>query len=351
LDQNHPGLVSIIVPARNEAENIARLVRSLAIQQGVREIFVVDDQSEDGTSDILQGLRMELPLLRVRRIDSLPQGWLGKNYAVSVAAREATGDWLLFTDADTEHLPGSLAALVERAQREGAALLSLSPGQRTPTWWEKAVIPLIYVNLARLYRFEDVSDPKSAAAAANGQYLLIRRDVYEQVGGHAAIRGELLEDVELARRVKAAGKKLLFLSGAAWVQTRMYRTFSEMWRGWTKNLFLLYGSSLRKIWRAVGELLALDVLPQVGVVVFVLWLLSGRGNVFVLGAALVSMLIVVVRHAGYLRAVKSLGFDSRVAPWRLEGAVILAALLINSTLAHRVARHVDWKGRRYSTGG
>jgi chlorobactene glucosyltransferase len=149
MSQNHPGLVSIIVPARNEAANIERLVRSLAGQRGVREILIVDDQSEDRTLEILEALKAEIPLLRVLHIDSLPEGWLGKTYAASVAAREAAGEWLLFTDADTEHLPGSLSAMLELAEREGADLLSLSPGQVTPTWWEKAVIPLVYVTLDR----------------------------------------------------------------------------------------------------------------------------------------------------------------------------------------------------------
>ena len=205
MSQNYPGPVSIIVPARNEETNIERVVHSLAGQRGVREILIVDDQSEDRTLEILEAMKAEAPVLRVLRIDSLPEGWLGKTYAVSVAARQAAGDWLLFTDADTDHLPGSLAALLELAEREGADLLSLSPGQLTPTWWEKAVIPLVYVNLARLYRFEEVSDPGSPAAAANGQYLLIRRQVYDRVGGHEAIRNQILEDVELAKRVKAAG--------------------------------------------------------------------------------------------------------------------------------------------------
>jgi len=344
-------VVSIIVPARNEEANIERVLRSLAVQERVREILVVDDKSEDRTAEILEAMKAEMPLLRVLRIDSLPEGWLGKTYAVSVAAREAAGDWLLFTDADTEHLPGSLSALLERAEREEADLLSLSPGQITPTWWEKAVIPLVYVSLARLYRFEDVSNPRSPAAAANGQYLLIRRAVYERVGGHEAIRNEVLEDVELAKRVKAAGGKVLFLPGAAWVRTRMYGRFGEMWAGWSKNLYLLYGRSLARILEALGELCAVDLLPQFFFIVLLMCLLSGRRSVVVLVGTLASLLVIMVRHARYMRAVTRLGFDSRVAAWRLEGAVILAALLVNSAIAHRLAHHVDWKGRRYSTRG
>ena len=351
MNQVDPGLVSIIVPARNEEANIERLVRSLVGQRGVREILIVDDQSGDRTREIAERLKAETPLLRVLHVDLLPEGWLGKTYAATMGSREAAGDWLLFTDADTEHLPGSVAAVLELAQRNGADLLSLSPGQRTPTWWEKAVIPLIYVNLARLYRFEQVSDPKPAAAAANGQYLLIRREVYARMGGHQAVRNEILEDVELAKRVKAGGGRLMFLPGAAWVQTRMYGSFREMWRGWTKNLFLIYRRSLGKIFRTLAELCALDLLPHVSVLILIMWLISGRGNAAVVAGALGCLVLILVRHASYLRAVTHLGFDSGVATWRLEGAVIFGALLINSVIAHRLSQHIDWKGRRYSTRG
>jgi glycosyltransferase involved in cell wall biosynthesis len=351
MSHSTPGSVSIIVPARNEEANIARLLRSLAAQQGAREILVVDDQSEDGTAAVLKSLEAEIPLLRVLRVDVLPEGWLGKTYAANLAAGEATGEWLLFTDADTVHQPGSLEAVLELAEKEGADLLSLSPGQQTPTWWEKAVIPQVYVNLARLYRFEEVSDPASPSAAANGQYLLVRREVYARVGGHEAIRGEVLDDVELAKRVKSAGGKLVFLPGSAWVETRMYRTFREMWSGWTKNLFLLHGRSRANILKTIAELWVLDLLPQIFLIVLVLGLFSGHGNAGEFYAALGCLLVVVARHVGYWRAVTRLGFDPGVVPWRMEGAALLSALLVSSFVAHRVSRQVDWKGRSYSTRG
>ena len=351
MSQSDPGKVSVIVPARNEEANIERVLRSLAGQQGVREILVVDDNSEDRTAEIVRALKAEIATLRLLRVDSLPEGWLGKTYAVSLAAREAAGDWLLFTDADTEHLPGSLAATLEIAERLGADLFSLSPGQITPTWWEKAVIPLVYVKLARLYRFEDVSNPASPAAAANGQYLLIRRAVYERVGGHAAIHNQVLEDVELAKRVKTGGGKVVFMPGTAWVRTRMYSAFGEMWAGWSKNLYLLYGRSLGKILKALADLCAVDLLPQVFFVILLMCLLSGPRSVIVLAGILSSLVVILARHARYMRAITQLGFDSRVAAWRLEGAVILSALLINSVIAYRISHHVEWKGRRYSTRG
>ena len=168
MTESLAGRVSVIIPARNEEANIERVVRSLAQQSRVLEILAVDDQSEDRTRQILTRLQAEIPVLRVLRTADLPGGWTGKSHAVATAAREARGEWLLLTDADTEHLPGSLEALLGRAEDNGAALLSVSPGQETPTAWEKAVIPLVYVQLSRLFRFEDVSDPVSPRPPPTG---------------------------------------------------------------------------------------------------------------------------------------------------------------------------------------
>jgi glycosyltransferase involved in cell wall biosynthesis len=349
MSEGEQGRVSVIIPARNEEANIARAVRSVAAQQGVREILVVDDQSEDRTGEILQALKAGIAGLRTLRVDSLPDGWVGKSYALATAARVASGEWLLFTDADTEHLPGSLPVLLERAEREGADLLSLSPEQETPTWWERAVIPLVYVNLARLYRFEEVSDPRSPAAAANGQYILIQRRVYERVGGHGAVRGEILEDVELARRVKAAGGRILFLPGAPWVRTQMYRTFREMWRGWTKNLYLLYGGKLGRMFKSLAALLFLDLLPALVFISLCAWFALGRGSAASTLVGVMAFPVAVVRNWNYRRALSRLGFDARLASYQLPGAALLSLFLVKSAWAHRMTGRVYWKGRAYST--
>jgi len=343
------GRVSVIIPARNEEANIARVVRSLRAQRELREILVVDDHSEDRTAEILEELKKETSSLRVIRTDSLPAGWTGKSYAAATGARAASGDWLLFTDADTEHLPGSLPALLERAEREGADLLSLSPRQVTPTAWEKAVIPLVYVHLARLYRFEEVSDPASPAAAANGQYVLIRRGAYDSAGGHEAVRGVILEDVELARRVKSGGGRLLFLPGVEWVRTRMYRSFAEVWRGWTKNLYLLYGGNIRRMLATVAELWLLDLFPALAFIgLAVAWALGAGGAAMML-AAVAFFVLAVLRQWNYGRSLRRIGFDPRVASYQAPGAAIFGLLLLNSARAYRLGGKVEWKGRTYST--
>ena len=339
--------VSVIIPARNEEANIARAVRSVASQQGVREVVVVDDESGDRTGEILESLRGEIPALRVIRIDALPVGWTGKSHAAAVGAREASGEWLLFTDADTEHRPGSLEALLERAVSERADLLSVSPGQRVVAWWEKAVIPLVYVHLSRLYRFEDVSDPKSPAAAANGQYLLIRREVYERMGGHEAVRGEILEDVALARRVKAAGGKLVFLPGAEWVETRMYSSFAAMWQGWTKNLYLLFEGKLGRMFGTLAELILIDAALPLAFFALCGVMVWGHGNAAVALAAVGLFLAALWREWNYGAALGRLGFEARLSNYLIPGAGLFGILLVNSALAHCWKRSVRWKGREY----
>jgi chlorobactene glucosyltransferase len=348
---NQNGQISVIIPARNEEVNIARVVQSLASQQGIREILVVDDQSADRTGEILADLKPRVPLLRTLRVEALPEGWLGKTHAAFQGAREAAGDWLLFTDADTQHLPGSLAELLRRAQDERADLLSVSPGQETPTWWEKSVIPLVYVKLESLFRFGEISDPQSPVAAANGQYVLVRRDVYERSGGHEAVKSEILEDVELARRIKARGGKLLFLPGARWVRTRMYHSFGEMWRGWTKNLYLLYDGNSRRIVCAVASLWLLDFVPVVALLAACLWVVMARTAGWGMLAALGLFVIALGRQWNYGRALVRLGFDAGLTTYHPIGAALLGGLLLASLRAYRGAREIEWKGRHYAAKG
>src|SRR6201998_3437561 len=197
--------VSVIVPARNAEASLRACLESLLAQVGIEfEIIVVDDGSTDGTRAIAESFAG----VRVIHPGPLPPGWTGKNNAVTAGAREARGEWLLFTDADTVHKAGSLARALAEAKQHHADLLSYSPEQEVHGFWEKAVMPVIFAELARTYRPSEVSDARLPAAAANGQYLLITRSAYDAVGGHAAIATTLLEDVALARAVKASGRTI-----------------------------------------------------------------------------------------------------------------------------------------------
>jgi glycosyltransferase involved in cell wall biosynthesis len=234
-----PPEVSVIVPARNEEACLADCLNSLVEQAGAAfEIIVVDDYSTDRTRQIATSF----PGVRVVTPPPLPMGWTGKNNALWAGVQQARGEWLLFTDADTVHVPGSLARALAEAKEQGADMLSYSPEQIAVTFWEKAVLPVVFAELAHQYPPQQVSNPQSPIAAANGQYILIRRDTYEAVDGHRAIAGDLLEDVALARRLKILGRKIRFRYGGDAVCTRMYRNFQQLREGWTKNLALLFPS-------------------------------------------------------------------------------------------------------------
>jgi len=348
---NSRGRVSVIIPARNEEANIGRAVLSIAAQQDLEEILVVDDQSMDRTPGIVTHLKQDCPGLRLIRIDCLPAGWLGKTHAVAVGARQAKGEWLLFTDADTEHLPCSLHELLGRAEREQVDLLSLSPGQVTETWWEKGFLPPVYIWLAKRFRFEEVNNPASPVAAANGQYLLIRREVYDRLGGHESVRTAILEDVALARLVKSSGGRLLFLPGASWVRTRMYRSFPEMGEGWSKNLYLLAGERLWPMLETVAGFCIFDYIPLAALPVFGF---AAAGGWMDWKPAVVLMLpgvlSFILRSLRYSSAISGLGFETALSGYRILGSLLFSLLLLNSAWMYRTVGKVTWKGRTYPVG-
>src|SRR5260370_3250800 len=239
------GSVTAIVPARNEEAVISACIVSLASQPEIAEILVVNDQSRDGTAGVVQSLMERIPNLRLLESGELPDGWVGKNYALWVGVQQAKCAWLLFTDADAEHQHDSVSRALQTAHELGAALVSFSPEQVTETWYEKALIPFIYVRLAKRFSYERVNDPNSTSAAANGQFLMMRRDVYDAIGGHSSVAGEVLEDVALATRVKAAGHRIWFGSGKGIVRVRMSRSSPTIGRGSEKNPYRFMGRTPR----------------------------------------------------------------------------------------------------------
>lgn len=347
--------VSVIVPARNEEACLGTCLESLVAQTGLDfEIIVVDDHSTDRTREIATSFKS----VRVIEAGPLPKGWTGKNNAVAAGAREAKGEWLLFTDADTVHLPGSLTGALREARESGAELLSYSPEQIAASFWEMATLPVVFAELARQYPPAKVSDPASPLAAANGQYILIRREAYDAVGGHAAIAGNILEDVALARAVKMSGRKIRFRYAATAVRTRMYRNYRQLRDGWTKNLALLFPNPG---WLAAKSLLSWSF-PLVVLAWPVAMLLgaeltgqraslSGMSHEFL-------MLGRVVKHwwwdSLFVLGITNLTFRLNRAnfTWDMTvlggifGMPMFAYLLLRSKRAHANGS-VSWKGRNY----
>jgi glycosyltransferase involved in cell wall biosynthesis len=329
-----PATISAIVPARNEEATIAAAVESLAAQPEITEIIVIDDQSTDGTAEALRQLSSRYAHLRVLEIKDLPGGWVGKNHAVSLGAAQAVGDWLLFTDADGVHLPNSAARALADAANAGAGLVSYSPEQETHIWWEKALIPFVYTRLSHKFSYDEVNHPDSPAAAASGQYLLIRREDYMRIGGHAAVAGEVLEDVALARLAKQAGVRLHFASGKGIMRVRMYRTFGAMWQGWAKNLYPLMGGTPRAVGRELFRVvpwIPLLLLPLA--MVHLIWGVLG-------------VVLLAGRHAAYMADLRRNRFAGGLALYYLPGVVLYAAALLNSEWRYAQGS-VAWKGRDY----
>jgi glycosyltransferase involved in cell wall biosynthesis len=338
-DSVHPEpAISVIVPARNEQASLGACLESLVRQAGVDfEIVVVDDASTDRTAEIAGSFHQ----VRLLAAPPVPAGWTGKNNAVAAGARSTRGEWLLFTDADTIHAPGSLARALSEARGQKASLLSYSPEQEVHGFWEKAVMPVIFAELAASYQPAQVSDPASPAAAANGQYLLVSRAVYQAVGGHEAVAGDLLEDVALARAVKRAGHRIFFRFGGDAVRTRMYRSFAQLREGWTKNLVLLFPSASRLAALRIAEFLLLA-----GAFAFTLatWRrIPLTASLLALGTA--------VLYALFLRRIRKAHFAWDATLLAFFGLPVFSYLLFRSQLLYGRGR-VMWKGRTYgvSTG-
>jgi len=327
--------VSIIIPARNEQINLRACLESLIPQAGVSlEIIVADDGSSDGTRHIAESFAG----VQVISPGGLRSGWTGKNNAVFSGAAVARGEWLLFTDADTVHYPGSLARAVAEAQQHDAALLSYSPRQEVRGFWEKAVMPVIFAELAAAYRPADVSDPASAEAAANGQYILISREAYDGVGGHAAVAASLLEDVALARAVKASGRRIFFRFGGDAVRTRMYRSFTQLREGWTKNLALLFRCPARLAAIRLTEFILIVNTAGLALVAAVFNLRGVSAGAAALCVVLLAFLFRRIRPAYFF-------WDANLLA--IFGLPIFSYLLLRSRLSHK-RNKVSWKGRDYA---
>jgi len=335
-------LISAIIPARNEEASIARAVESVAGQAEVVEVIVVDDESRDGTGAILAELARRIAKLKVLSGGELPAGWVGKNHAASVGAAAAEGNWLLFTDADTYHHAGSACRALADAAEHGAVLVSYSPEQELETWGERTLIPFVYCRLAERFSYTRVNDSELPDAAANGQYLLIQREVYRAVGGHAAVGREVLEDVALARRVKVAGYKIYFAGGAGIVRTRMYRSFEAMWQGWTKNLYPLMGGNEA----ALGKEFVRAALP---VMVAVIAAVSTWGFESVLGALGVLAIGIIGIFVAYEGELKRNQFSNRLIWYGIPGRLLFTGVLWASYRGYRRGK-LEWKGRAYPVG-
>lgn len=340
-------LVTVVVPARNERRSIERCVRSiLASTWPALELIVVDDHSTDGTGDAARAAASGDPRLRVVVPPALPDGWFGKQWACTSGARASRGEILVFSDADTWHAPDLLARTVSALRSRDAELISVAGWQEMASFWERLVQPQFFVFLSlRFGGTETVNrSHRTSDKIANGQFIAVRRDAYEAMDGHAAVRGKVAEDLALAQRWFAAGRRTSLVLGMAQLSTRMYASLGELFLGWSKNAYAGGIDSARggRLGRLLFPLLL--PLPPLGMLVPPLVLLAAPLTplpaALVLWAAIVSGALLVFWLFVYRAVEQPLGY-ALLYP---AGAALVLAILARAIAR---GRRVEWKGREY----
>ena len=340
-------LVSVIIPARNEARNIEACVRSI-LAGGWKniEVIVIDDHSSDGTGEIAR--KVALSDARVRAIDNpdLLDGWFGKQWACQTGQLIANGPFLLFTDADTRHGPELVARSISAMSARNADLLTVAGSQTMGSFWERVIQPhifgLILVRFGNMERINRSTNPYDKIA--NGQFMLMRRDVYDRAGGHEAVRTHVAEDLRLAQEWTRLGYSVQFVEGFDFMSTRMYEGLGEIWRGWGKNIWaagrdtLNAGPVITLLARIAAPLIPLyEIVPPVMIVLALTGLVSPAAGVWGAIAYTCTTLFWLVLHIAFR------------APLQYALLNPLASLVLMGMFGRSAWRggRVEWKGREY----
>jgi chlorobactene glucosyltransferase len=336
--------ISVLIPARNEENNVGLCVQSLLDQEYPDfEVLVLDDNSTDGTWNVLSGLARDNIRMQAIKGKPLPDGWLGKHWACHQLAQAAEGDLLLFTDADTRHHPLALRDGVAALAAQKADLLTAFPYEEVVSWGEHLTVPLFpwfiiaFLPLFLAYRLRSPS-----LSAAIGQFMLFRREAYEQIGGYKAIRQEAVDDVALGRRIKSEGLRWRMINGGKRIRCRMYNNFGEAYRGFTKNLFAGFGYSILKfalvwLWLGIAFLEPVIVLA-IGLTGLVS--LSRLSIILAVSAIVTSLMIWGTSHLRF-RFPIYLTFLYPVS-------VVLAIAIAIGSMAFALTGEAGWKGRTFA---
>lgn len=347
LAQKTPRL-SILIPARDEADNIGACVRSvLAEQSELIEVLVLDDRSTDGTTDIALAAAGEDSRLRVFAGEPSPEGWTGKSFACHQLALKARGQWWLFLDADARLAPGALAVGMDTALAQESGLITGFPNQKTGTWLEQLIVPLMTFTIAchlpiRLVRHSE----NPMFVAAHGAFMLIRVDSYRATGGHEAFKSHLVDDMQLARAVKRAGLPVTLANIHEHVSMRMYHDSAGVWNGYKKNIFAGMGRNSLLLVSVLLMYTLIYIVPPLALLTGLLSLnlIASSASSILLPALLGWLLGVVIK----LAVDQSGGQPLRHALLLPAGIIALIAIATASWYAAFSGKGYWWKGRRYS---
>lgn len=345
-------LVSVVIPARNEESNIGRCLESLLHQDYPNyELIVVDDRSQDRTAAIVKEFAAKSTRVRLVSVWELPQGWCGKTHALATGVASAAGAWLLFTDADTVHRPRSISTSLGHALLREADMLSLLPSLENLTFWEKVLQPVVGAALMLQFPVQKVNDPRSKKAFGNGQYILIKKEVYEKLGGYARLKEFILEDIAIANLVKENGYRLHVAYGADLFKTRMYSTFRAIWQGWTRIFYSGLGKSAPVIFGMMVLVLIVSLAPYAMLVYSLMLLAADPLATFSLsffGLMLALFFLIYPSLVNMFRLARS--STSYIFFHPLAAAVLLG--ILGNTLRKIVLNQgVHWRGHSYVERG
>ncbi|QBD76602.1 glycosyltransferase [Ktedonosporobacter rubrisoli] len=353
-EQQTAPFFSILVPARNEEHNIAACVSSLVAQHYERlEVLVLDDTSDDATAEIVLRIIDELPAAQKGRLRLLPgaevpPGWAGKNFACHQLSQVAKGDYLFFTDADTIHHPETIATVLACMKRSRVQLLTAQPEYMLNGLGERLIMPSFnFMNMTFLPLPLMARSKAPILATGNGQLLCFERSAYKAIGGHVAVKGNILEDVALARATRAAGYRMIFVNALLLVRCRMYRSLAEIWQGYSKNFFAFYNHAL--MFALAGLILKL--------LLYVLTPFLLLYSLFVPLSPLPVLLSSIIYGITItMRITLSLHFEGRAGAMMLPLCLLhpIAILfdcliLLNSIRWYYRSKGIEWKGRQYRT--
>ncbi|MCK6538880.1 MAG: glycosyltransferase [Anaerolineales bacterium] len=349
---SHASLISVCIPARNEERNIRACVESVLAQDYPNiEVIVLDDRSTDATFSILTDLASRDSRLRPISGSDLPEGWAGKPHALHQASASARGEWLCFIDADTFLSPSALSSCYAKALETGADMFTIMTFQVLGSFWEKTVMPLVMTALSVGFSPRKVNNPKRKDAIANGQFILIKRSVYDAIGGHASVKDSIVEDKAISQQVKWNGYRLVVADGMKAARTRMYTSLPEMWEGWTKNIYLGLRDQAALLWLGVfGAFLAI-----MAALFLPLWLLLGvvwyiKGGEWmalaVTGEALALWAYLIATRA---RVAAKMNIPRWYALTTPLGAAVFGAMMLASAWKVVSRKGVAWKGRVYGS--
>jgi chlorobactene glucosyltransferase len=345
-------MVSILIPARNEADHIEECVRSLIGQRYEKlEVLVLDDQSTDGTAIVVQQIIDELPPEQKNRLyllpgETLPDGWIGKNFACYLLTQYAQGDYLLFTDADSIHAPQTVSTVIQGLYDLDVQFLTAHPCYILRGLGERLAIPLLYFKIFTLLPLVLVRHrPEPILAVANGPLLCFQRSVYDAIGGHKAVKASILEDNSLARRVKAAGYRMAYVDGQDLVRCYMYDSFAELWTGFSRTFFAFYNYSLLAALAIIILDLTLFVVPPLLALASLFVPLVSLALLFSLCSYTLAVLMWIVLTIVCARTQRVLlMLLSLLYPISM---MLECLLLLNSIWWHYRKRGSMWKGRYY----